>query len=82
MMDALAAATLLRDAYATRQLVPTFSSLDPAFDLDAAYAVERELVRMRRAWTAQVEGIDLAPLRLQTSDFLLQTSYFLSPSRP
>ena len=49
MTDATAAAALLRDAYATRQLVPPFSSLDAAFDLAAAYAVERALVRMRRA---------------------------------
>ena len=47
MTDATAAATRLRDAYATRQPAPTPSSEDPAFDLTAAYAVERELVRMR-----------------------------------
>jgi 2-oxo-3-hexenedioate decarboxylase len=46
-MDATAAATRLRDAYAARQSAPTPSSIDPAFDLPAAYAVERELVRMR-----------------------------------
>ena len=48
MTDATAAATRLRDAYASRQSVPTLSSEDPAFDLAAAYAVERELVRLRR----------------------------------
>src|SRR2546423_4637015 len=49
MTDATAAATRLRDAYATRQSAPTPSSEDPGFDLATAYAVERELVRMRRA---------------------------------
>src|SRR5262249_9267338 len=48
VMDARAAALRLRDAYAARQPAPTPSSEDPAFDLAAAYAVERELVRMRR----------------------------------
>jgi 2-oxo-3-hexenedioate decarboxylase len=48
MTDPTAAAARLRDAYATRQSAPTPSSEDPAFDLAAAYAVERELVRMRR----------------------------------
>ncbi|HJZ76597.1 MAG TPA: fumarylacetoacetate hydrolase family protein [Vicinamibacterales bacterium] len=47
-MDARAAALRLRDAYAARQPAPTPSSEDPGFDLAAAYAVERELVRMRR----------------------------------
>ena len=48
MTDPTAAAIRLRDAYATRQPAPTPSSEDPAFDLAVAYAVERELVRMRR----------------------------------
>lgn len=48
MTDPTAAAIRLRDAYATRQSAPTPSSLDATFDLAAAYAVERELVRMRR----------------------------------
>ena len=48
MNDAIAIATRLRDAYATRRLVPPPSS-DPDFDLTAAYAVERELARVRRA---------------------------------
>ncbi|HMF95428.1 MAG TPA: fumarylacetoacetate hydrolase family protein [Vicinamibacterales bacterium] len=47
-MDARAAAARLRDAYATRRSVAAPSSEDPAFDLASAYAVERELVRMRR----------------------------------
>lgn len=40
----------LIDAYANRQLVRApLSELDPAFDLATAYAVEAELVRLRRA---------------------------------
>jgi len=46
-MDVTAAAVRLRDAYVARQPAPTPSSEDPAFDLASAYAVERELVRMR-----------------------------------
>src|SRR5215470_8731334 len=46
-MDVTAAAVRLRDAYAARQPSPTPSSEDPAFDLAAAYAVERELARLR-----------------------------------
>src|SRR5688572_33426616 len=41
-------------AYSTRQVLPApLSSRDAAFDLAAAYAVEAELVRLRRAdgWT-------------------------------
>ena len=38
------------DAYARRQILPAaLSARDPAFDLSAAYAVEGELVRLRRA---------------------------------
>jgi len=47
-MDPTATAVRLRDAYATRQSAPPPSSEDPAFDLATAYAVERELVRLRR----------------------------------
>jgi 2-keto-4-pentenoate hydratase len=47
MIDAIAIAIQLRDAFANRQIVPP-PSRDPAFDLTAAYAVERELARMRR----------------------------------
>jgi len=47
-MDARAAAIRLRDAYAMRRPAPTPSSENPAFDLAAAYAVERELVQLRR----------------------------------
>src|SRR6188768_1379430 len=40
----------LMDAYAHRQILPAaLSARDPAFDLSAAYAVEGELVRLRRA---------------------------------
>src|SRR5262249_41058449 len=49
MIDAIAAAARLSDAHAARRSTPTPSSEDPAFDLASAYAVERELVRMRRA---------------------------------
>ena len=38
------------DAYAYRQILPAaLSARDPAFDLSAAYAIEGELVRLRRA---------------------------------
>jgi len=56
VIDATAAALRLRDAYATRQRVPPLSSQDPAFDLDAAYAVEGELTRQRRAAGHAVVG--------------------------
>jgi 2-oxo-3-hexenedioate decarboxylase len=49
MIDPVSLAHELRDAYANRRLVAPPSSRDAAFDLTAAYAVERELVRMRRA---------------------------------
>lgn len=49
MIDAASAAARLRDAFASRRTVPPLSSEDPSFDLDAAYAVERALVRDRRA---------------------------------
>jgi 2-oxo-3-hexenedioate decarboxylase len=40
----------LLDAYATRRVLPSpLSARDPAFDLSAAYTVEGELVRLRRA---------------------------------
>ena len=48
MIDPVAIATRLRDAYATRRVV-SLPSDDPEFDLTAAYAVEHELARMRRA---------------------------------
>jgi 2-oxo-3-hexenedioate decarboxylase len=48
MTDAAAIAARLRDAFASRQVVAPLSSQDSAFDLTAAYAVERELARMRR----------------------------------
>jgi 2-oxo-3-hexenedioate decarboxylase len=45
--DPIAVARELHDAYANRRLVPTPSSQDDRFDIAAAYAVERELARMR-----------------------------------
>ena len=48
-MDPRLLADELAQAFATRQLVVPPSSRESAFDLDTAYAVERELVRMRRA---------------------------------
>ena len=47
MTDPIAVARQLRDAYADRRLVPTPSSQDDRFDIAAAYAIERELARMR-----------------------------------
>jgi len=49
MIDASTAAARIRGAFAARETIAPFSSDDPAFDLAAAYAVERELVRLRRA---------------------------------
>jgi 2-oxo-3-hexenedioate decarboxylase len=49
-VDVKALARELMDAYATCRIVPVPpSSRDAAFDLTAAYAVEAELVRLRRA---------------------------------
>src|SRR6187431_332859 len=49
-IDPQALARELMEAYAERQsLVVPPSSRDPQFDLTAAYAVEAELVRLRRA---------------------------------
>ena len=49
-LDANALARELIDAYANRQTLPSPpSARDAAFDLTAAYAVETELVRLRRA---------------------------------
>jgi 2-keto-4-pentenoate hydratase len=48
--DASETARELTAAYRSRQVLPApLSSRDPAFDLSAAYAVEAELVRFRRA---------------------------------
>jgi 2-oxo-3-hexenedioate decarboxylase len=49
MIDRTALARELADAAARRQIVAPPSARDAAFDLDAAYAVGRELTRMRRA---------------------------------
>ena len=48
MTDPAAAAMQIEHAYATRHAIPTFSSQDRDFDLATAYAIERELARMRR----------------------------------
>ena len=49
-MDVSALAQEVVTAYATRQMLPsTFSARGAGFDLTAAYAVETELVRLRRA---------------------------------
>jgi 2-oxo-3-hexenedioate decarboxylase len=49
MTDASALARDLAAAYAHRRTIAPPSSRDPTFDLTAAYAVEGELVRLRRA---------------------------------
>lgn len=50
VVDAHAIAQELAAAYANRQVLPvTPSGRDPAFDLAAGYAVETELVKLRRA---------------------------------
>jgi 2-keto-4-pentenoate hydratase len=49
-MDTIALAQELSAAYTNRQILPAPpSARDASFDLSAAYAVERELVRLRRA---------------------------------
>jgi len=57
MTDPAAVAAQLRDAYARQTLVPQPTATDPAFDLAAGYAVERELVRMREADGHRVVGL-------------------------
>jgi 2-oxo-3-hexenedioate decarboxylase len=52
-----AVAARLHGAYASRSLVAPPSSLDPAFDLDAAYDVERQLVEDRRARGRKTVGL-------------------------
>ncbi|HZP48468.1 MAG TPA: fumarylacetoacetate hydrolase family protein [Vicinamibacterales bacterium] len=48
MIDAAAAAARLREAFDARRPIAPPSADDRSFDLAAAYAVERELARMRR----------------------------------
>jgi 2-oxo-3-hexenedioate decarboxylase len=48
-MDPKTLADEIAAAYRERREIPTLSSRDSAFDLSAAYAVEAELVRMRRS---------------------------------
>jgi 2-oxo-3-hexenedioate decarboxylase len=47
-VDSNALAQTIADAYARRVQIPTPSSQDPQFDLDAAYAAEAALVSLRR----------------------------------
>ena len=55
--DPLPLAHVLRDAYTQRQTTDAPTSRDPGFDLQAAYAVEAELVRMRRAAGHKTVGL-------------------------
>jgi 2-oxo-3-hexenedioate decarboxylase len=48
-LDLKQLASELRTAYVNRTIVPSPSACDAAFDLADAYAVERELVQLRRA---------------------------------
>ena len=48
MSDAASAARQIEQAYDARRQLSSFSSHDPGFDLARAYAIERELVQMRR----------------------------------
>ena len=54
-MDGIA--SRVRGAYARRAVIAPPSSADPAFDLAAAYAVQRELVNDRRASGAHIVGV-------------------------
>ncbi len=56
MIDASAAAARLQRAFAAREPIAPLSSDDPTFDLAAAYAVERELSRMRVASGHRIVG--------------------------
>jgi 2-oxo-3-hexenedioate decarboxylase len=55
-IDTRALAEELRSAYSSGHIIPTPSSREPGFDLDAAYAVEAELARARRAAGSQTVG--------------------------
>jgi 2-oxo-3-hexenedioate decarboxylase len=55
-IDSNALAEELRSAYSTGHIIPAPSSRDPGFDLDAAYAVEAELARSRRAAGSRTIG--------------------------
>jgi 2-oxo-3-hexenedioate decarboxylase len=56
-MTVEALARELADAYANRQIISAPSSRGNGFDLPTAYAVERELVRMRREAGRKTAGI-------------------------
>lgn len=50
VVDVSALANELKQAYASRQVLPApLSTREPAFDLTTAYAIEAELTRLRRA---------------------------------
>jgi 2-oxo-3-hexenedioate decarboxylase len=55
--DAATIARELAGAFEGRRTVPTPSSVDQAFDLTSAYAVENELARMRGASGRQAVGV-------------------------
>jgi 2-oxo-3-hexenedioate decarboxylase len=55
-IDSKALAQELRSAYSTRRIIPTPSSRDAGFDLDAAYAVGAELARSRRESGSRTVG--------------------------
>ena len=57
MTDSAAAAAELLDAYTARRSMLPFSSRGSAFDLERAYAVERELVSIRRAAGHETVGL-------------------------
>jgi 2-oxo-3-hexenedioate decarboxylase len=48
VIDPAVEAKRLRDAYASRSIVPAPSTQDRGFDLDTAYAIEREIARTER----------------------------------
>jgi 2-oxo-3-hexenedioate decarboxylase len=55
--DVIALANELRQAYASRQTIAAPSSREGGLDLDAAYAVEQELVRLRCADGRRTVGL-------------------------
>ena len=54
--DPKALAQELTDAYASKRIVPAPSSREGGIDLDAAYAVEGEIAKARRAAGHQTAG--------------------------
>src|SRR4051812_41003240 len=55
--DPVSLAEDLRNAYEQRRTTDAPTSRDPGFDLNAAYAVEAELARMRRAAGHKTVGL-------------------------